>query len=181
KQSIYRFRGGDSQLMLDIINNSDNSAASAKVENLEYNYRSAKNIVDFNNQLYLYMSQFTETEHQKIFGPGSQQIAKSSVEGRVRINMLENTGNKATDYEAVSELMKNDIQMCLDQGFRFSDITILCRGNFDIFSYSQHLGNLKVTYNGEEVFIKTISESGLTLNLSVTLLALTEFLRWHEN
>ena len=181
KQSIYRFRGGDSQLMLDIINNSDNSVPAATVENLEYNYRSAKNIVDFNNQLYLYMSQFTEPEHQKIFGPGSQQIAKSSVEGRVRINMLENTGNKATDYEAVSELMKNDIQTCLDQGFRFSDITILCRGNFDIFSYSQHLGNLKVTYNGEEVFIKTISESGLTLNLSVTLLALTEFLRWHEN
>ncbi|WP_226063896.1 UvrD-helicase domain-containing protein [Kaistella polysaccharea] len=181
KQSIYRFRGGDSQLMLNIINNKDNSAVSAVVENLEFNYRSAKNIVDFNNQLYLYMSQFTEPEHEKIFGPGSQQIAKSSVEGRVRVNLLENTGKKGTDYETVSEMMRADIQTCINQGFRFSDITILCRGNFDIFSYSQHLGNLKVNYKGEDVFIKTISESGLTLNLSVTLMALTEFLRWQEN
>ena len=77
--------------------------------------------------------------------------------------------------------MQEDIQSCLDNGFKFSDITILCRGNFDIFSFSQLLGNLKVNYHGEEVYIKTISESGLTLNLSATLLALTEFLRWEQN
>ena len=38
-----------------------------------------------------------------------------------------------------------------------------------------------MNYHGEEVYIKTISESGLTLNLSATLLALTEFLRWEQN
>lgn len=181
KQSIYRFRGGDSQLMLDIINKKEKSPVFATSENLENNFRSAKNIVDFNNQLYQYMSQFTELEHQEIFGKGSQQIAKSELQGRVRINLLENTKTKSQYYESVAEKMRDDIETCLAQGFRFSDITILCRGNFDIFSFSQLLGNLKVKYNGEEVFIKTISESGLTLNLSVTLLALTEFLKWEEN
>ena len=181
KQSIYRFRGGDSQLMLDIINQKEATPVFAKVENLENNWRSAKNIVDFNNQLYQYMSQFTEIEHQNIFGKGSQQIAKSTKEGRVRINLIENAGKKDLYYESVAEKMQSDIQSCLDQGYRFSDITILCRGNFDIFNYSQLLGNLKVNYNGEDSYIKTISESGLTLNLSVTLLALTEFLRWEEN
>lgn len=183
KQSIYRFRGGDSQLMLDIINKKEQPQPMvfADVENLEFNYRSAKNIVKFNNELYQYMSQFTEEEHQKIFGEGSQQIPKSKSDGRVRINLLENSGNKKTYYESVVEKMRDDIQTSLDNGFRFSDITILCRGNFDIFNYSQLLGNLKVNYNGEDVFIKTISESGLTLNLSVTLLALNEFLKWEEN
>ncbi|WP_396127328.1 UvrD-helicase domain-containing protein [Chryseobacterium gotjawalense] len=181
KQSIYRFRGGDSQLMLDIINQKENSPVKAKVENLENNYRSAKNIVDFNNQLYQYMSQFTEEEHQEIFGNGSQQAAKSDMEGRVRINLIENASKKILFYEEASEKMRDDIENCLANGYRFSDITILCRGNFDIFTFSQLLGNLKVNYKGEEVYIKTISESGLTLNLSLTLLALTEFLKWEEN
>ncbi len=181
KQSIYRFRGGDSQLMLDIINHQDQSLISAYVESLEYNYRSAGNIVDFNNELYQFLSQYTEPQHRDIFGPGSQQIAKSSRKGRVRVNFLENTGARSADFNYTAACMREDIQKCLDQGYRFSDITILCRGNFDIFSYSHELGNLKVHYNGEQVYIKTISDSGLTLNLSSTLLALTEFLRWQEN
>ena len=181
KQSIYRFRGGDSQLMLDIINKKEKSPVFAKLENLENNYRSAKNIVDFNNQLYQFMSEFTEKEHQEIFGKGSQQTAKSDMEGRVRINLIENAAKKSVFYDDATEKMRDDIESCLDNGYRFSDITILCRGNFDIFTFSQLLGNLKVNYKGEEVYIKTISESGLTLNLSLTLLALTEFLKWEEN
>lgn len=181
KQSIYRFRGGDSQLMLDIINNTEDSGVCAKVENLENNYRSAQNIVDFNNELYSFMSHSTEAGHQDIFGKGSQQISKSDKKGQVRVNLLANSGKKEEFYESVAAKMRDDIQSCLNQGYRFSDITILCRGNFDIFNYSQLLGNLKVTDSGEDIYIKTISESGLTLNLSSTLLALTEFLYWQEN
>ncbi len=181
KQSIYRFRGGDSQLMLDIINKKEIAPVFAKLENLENNYRSAKNIVDFNNQLYQFMSQFTEDEHQEIFGNGSQQTAKSEMEGRVRINLIENASKKSEFYDGATEKMRDDIESCLANDYRFSDITILCRGNFDIFTFSQLLGNLKVNYKNEEVYIKTISESGLTLNLSLTLLALTEFLQWEEN
>lgn len=181
KQSIYRFRGGDSQLMLDIINKKESSPVFAKLENLENNYRSAKNIVDFNNKLYQHLSEFTEKEHQGIFGKGSQQEAKSDMEGRVRINLIENASKKIVFYEETAEKMRDDIESCLENGYRFSDITILCRGNFDIFTFSQLLGNLQVTYKDEKVYIKTISESGLTLNLSLTLLALTEFLKWEEN
>ena len=181
KQSIYRFRGGDSQLMLDIINKKEKSPVFAQLENLENNYRSAKNIVDFNNQLYQFMSQFTEDEHQEIFGNGSQQTAKSDMEGRVRINLIENASKKSVFYDEATEKMRDDIESCLANGYRFSDITILCRGNFDILTFSQLLGNLKVNYKDEEVYIKTISESGLTLNISLTLLALTEFLKWEEN
>ncbi len=180
KQSIYRFRGGDSQLMLDIINKKEKSLVHAELENLENNWRSAKNIVDFNNQLYLFLSGNTQAEHCEIFGSGSQQTAKSKLEGKVRINLIENTTKKVF-YEEVAEKMREDIQRCIDKGFKLSDITILCRGNFDIFSFSQLLGNAKITYQGQEDYIKTISESGLTLNLSSTLLALTEFLRWEQN
>lgn len=180
KQSIYRFRGGESKLMLDIINKKEISPKEAELLILKDNWRSAKNIVQFNNDLYRYHSAVLEEEHQNIFGTDAEQSSKSSIEGRVKVNLIENL-TKEDFYNDVSEKMKKDIQECLDNGFRFSDITILCRGNFDIFSYSQKLGNLKVHYKGEETNIKTISDKGLTLELSDTLQAVIAFLRWETN
>lgn len=180
KQSIYRFRGGESKLMLDIINKKEFAPREAELLVLKDNWRSAKNIVQFNNELYHFHSLNLEEEHQHIFGTDGEQNPKSGIEGRVKVNLIENLTNEDF-YNDVSEKMQKDIQECLDNGFRFSDITILCRGNFDIFSYSQKLGNLKVNYNGEETNIKTISDKGLTLELSDTLKAIVEFLKWETN
>ena len=180
KQSIYRFRGGESKLMLDIINKKEFTPKKAELLVLKDNWRSAKNIVQFNNELYQFHSLNLEEEHQHIFGVDGEQNPKSSIDGRVKVNLIENLTNEDF-YNDVSDKMQKDIQECLDNGFRFSDITILCRGNFDIFSYSQKLGNLKVNYNGEETNIKTISDKGLTLELSNTLLAVVEFLKWETN
>lgn len=180
KQSIYRFRGGESKLMLDIINNTEISPKQADLLVLKDNWRSAKNIVKFNNELYHFHSQNLHDEHRQIFGSDGEQNPKSSIDGRVKVNLVENLTNEEF-YDDVSLKMQKDIQECLDNGFRFSDITILCRGNFDIFSYSQKLGNLKVTYNGTETNIKTISDKGLTLELSDTIKAVVEYLKWETN
>ncbi|GAA5093904.1 UvrD-helicase domain-containing protein [Chryseobacterium ginsengisoli] len=180
KQSIYRFRGGESKLMLDIINKKEISPKEAELLVLKDNWRSAKNIVHFNNELYEYHSRELAEEHKNIFGSDAEQNPKSSIDGRVKVNLIENLTNEDF-YNDTSERMKKDIQESLNNGFKFSDITILCRGNFDIFSYSQKLGNLKVNYKGEETNIKTISDKGLTLELSSTLKAVIEFLRWETN
>jgi len=180
KQSIYRFRGGESKLMLDIINKKEISPKEAELLILKDNWRSAKNIVQFNNELYQFHAKDLEEEHQNIFGIDAEQSPKSKSEGRVKVNLIENL-SKEDFYNDVSERMQKDIQECLDNGFTFSDITILCRGNFDIFSYSQKLGNLKVNYKDEETNIKTISDKGLTLELSDTLQAVIHFLRWETN
>lgn len=180
KQSIYRFRGGESKLMLDIINKKEKTPKQADLLVLKDNWRSAKNIVRFNNELYKYHSEYLTEEHRHIFGTDGEQNPKSSLEGRVKVNLIENLTNEDF-YSDTSGRMRKDIQEILDNGFRFSDITILCRGNFDIFSYSQKLGNLKVVYRGEETNIKTISDKGLTLELSNTLKAVIEFLRWETN
>lgn len=180
KQSIYRFRGGESKLMLDIINNKEISPKQASLLVLKDNWRSAKNIVQFNNELYQFHSHQLQEEHRQIFGSDGEQNPKSSIEGRVKVNLIENLTNEEF-YDDVSVKMQKDIQECLDNGFKFSDITILCRGNFDIFSYSQKLGSLKVNYKGLETNIKTISDKGLTLELSDTIKAVVEFLKWETN
>ena len=124
------------------------------------------------------MSGDLSDEHQKIFGESALQESKSKLEGRVKIHLLENA-TKTVFYDETVARMQNDIQESLDNGFDFSDITILCRGNSDIFNYSQLLGNLKVNYKGKETYIKTISEKGLTLDLAFTIKALIEFLKWN--
>lgn len=181
KQSIYRFRGGESQIMLDIINKDDKKAPKqAELIVLQNNWRSAQNIVEFNNELYDFLSQHVKPEHKDIFGKDAQQISKSAIQGRVKINLIENLTNEDF-YTDSSEKIRKDIQECLDNGFSFSDITILCRGNTDIFNYSQKLANLKVVYKEEETYIKTISDKGLTLELSDTLMAVMEYLKWTSN
>ncbi|KAA2215401.1 UvrD-helicase domain-containing protein [Chryseobacterium sediminis] len=180
KQSIYRFRGGESKLMLDIINKKEFSPKEADLLVLKDNWRSARNIVQFNNELYRFHSEGLLEEHKNIFGEDAEQSPKSKIDGRVKVNLIDNLTNEEF-YNDTSERMRKDIQECLDNGFKFSDITILCRGNFDIFSYSQKLGSLKVNYRGEETNIKTISDKGLTLELSNTLKAVIEFLRWELN
>ncbi|KIC65140.1 UvrD-helicase domain-containing protein [Chryseobacterium taiwanense] len=180
KQSIYRFRGGESKLMLDIINKKEIAPKEAELLVLKDNWRSAKNIVQFNNELYEFHSRELNEEHKNIFGTDGKQNPKSGIDGRVKVNLIENLTNEDF-YNDTSAKMQKDVQESLNNGFKFSDITILCRGNFDIFSYSQKLGSLKVNYRGEETNIKTISDKGLTLELSSTLKAVIEFLKWETN
>ncbi|WP_336665072.1 UvrD-helicase domain-containing protein [Elizabethkingia meningoseptica] len=179
KQSIYRFRGGEAQLMLDIINKKEDTPKYADIQNLEHNYRSSYNIVAFNNQLYQYLSGFVEDDYREIFGSLAQQKPHSDQSGRVKINLVEN-GNVDLFFEEVAEKMKNDIQESLNNGFSFSDIAILCRGNNDILKFSQLLSGLEVDYKNEKIFIRTISEKGLTLDLSATINAVIQYLLWYS-
>lgn len=180
KQSIYRFRGGESKIMLDIISGKEPSPKKAEPKILKENWRSAKNIVQFNNELYNYLSHSLRPEHQKIFGIDAIQDAKLSLEGSVNVHLLEHQTNDEFYNDTVAR-MRDDIQKCLDRGFSLSDITVLCRGNKDIFHYSQKLGSQTVSYRGVDIHIKTISENGLTLELSETLNAVMMFLHWEAN
>lgn len=177
KQSIYRFRGGNAEIMLDIINGKDPSPVAVHLETLKNNYRSAQNIVKFNNDLYRFYETKLNPEHAKLFGEYAQQEPISKISGRVKVQLLENDV-KGVFYQEAAEKMRDDIQECLDNGFSFSDIALMCRGNKDILNLSKKLGGLKVTYKGEEMFVKTISEKGLTLDLSPTLRGLIQFLYW---
>lgn len=181
KQSIYRFRGGESRIMLSIINGSEDSPKKAEPKILGDNWRSAKNIVEFNNELYQYLSGFIGDENQSIFGAGSQQTPRqTTIEGRVKITLVENLV-KDDFFATAAQKMQKDIQECIDNGFSLKDITILCRRNEEIFNFSKKLGLLKIQYEGQETYIRTISESGLTLDISLTIRALMEFLKWESN
>lgn len=180
KQSIYRFRGGDSDLMLDIINQKEMTPIDVSLENLKDNWRSAKNIVTFNNELYDFISKNLEKEeHRILFSEKAKQIPRKENLGRVRVCLSDNLRSNQLFQENVVEQMHRNIQECINNGFLFSDITILCRSGKEIQGYSQLLGQQKVRYKNEETFIKTISEKGLILGNSYTIQAVIWLLKWN--
>lgn len=178
KQSIYRFRGGDSDLMLDILNSREKTPVKVEVETLANNWRSAKNIVQFNNDLYKYIAKSLNPDHRILFSDKAEQIPKRAIAGRVKVSLTDYEKNKNFYFNNVTEQMHRDVQDCLNRGFKFSDITILCRWASEIKKFSQLLGMKKVNAEGIETNIKTISEKGLTLSLSYTLQAVSYFLKW---
>ncbi len=64
KQAIYRWRGGDWQLLLDKIQQ-DMAPWRTQVKNLDKNYRSKKNMVDFNNRLFQVLPRLLQEEMQQ--------------------------------------------------------------------------------------------------------------------
>ncbi|MDL1912935.1 MAG: DNA helicase UvrD [Bergeyella sp.] len=181
KQSIYRFRGGDSRIMLDIIHGREPSVLPPRIEILQNNWRSAKNIVDFNNALYPFLSENLKEEHRLLF---SQQAYQKSIRknmGRVKVHLSDYSRNQEDFFESASRQMLLDIQECLDNGHAFSDIAIICRTAKEIGAYMSLLGKNKVNYMGKRSYIKTVGEKGLTLDTSLTLKAVIEFLKWQED
>ncbi|MEC5394763.1 UvrD-helicase domain-containing protein [Bergeyella sp. RCAD1439] len=182
KQSIYRFRGGDSELMLNILEGQEPSPVPVTVEVLENNWRSAKNIVDFNNELYAFTAQQGLSEaHRKLFSDHAKQNAVKTFPGRVKVQLSPNCRRSEDYYANIAEQMHRSLQECLDNGFSFSDITLLCRTGAEIQKLSRLLSSQKVFYKGKETYLKTISEKGLSLDLSPTLRAVIEYLRWEQN
>lgn len=180
KQSIYRFRGGDSALMLNILNSKEETTVPVNVEVLGNNWRSARNIVDFNNKLYKAISAELQQEHAELFSEKAHQNPQKKFAGRVHVNLCDYDKADAVFYEITAQQMHENIQKCLDNGYQFSDITILCRKGKEIQTYAKLLGNMKIINQGTPQYIKTISEKGLTLDMSYTLKAVMEYLRWED-
>jgi len=152
KQSIYRWRGGNMQLLLSgVQNNLSGFKSITQIKNLADNYRSREQVVNFNNDFFEIAPRLllpgNENEALRVaFQPGDlrQQWKKGETnEGYINIriidskNDLQNPGDNESDSapsgwieRACNEnlvILKN----LLELGFEFSDIAFLTRSNKD--------------------------------------------------
>lgn len=125
KQSIYRWRGGDWQLLLEKIQE-DIAPWNTATFNLDMNYRSRKNIVEFNNWMFATLPKLIREEiSAKLEGLGEAErqilesradiithayedvqqklppnrLANEAIQGYVRIEMLEKIQNTEEEDE----------------------------------------------------------------------------------
>lgn len=159
KQSIYKFRGGEVGLIASLSQN-DKSIIQSKIgegtfdeerfdylvssvtnENLAYNYRSAAEIVSFNNSFFKWISEQEMYSAQSdlikpIYGQFLEQIARVPSEkytGSVDLTVFRKPklDADAKDLEQIWMLTQviNQIEENLRIGFKFTDIAILVRKN----------------------------------------------------
>lgn len=159
KQSIYRWRGGNPAQMIDLIDRKEEE--KIKVEELEKNWRSNKNIIEFNNELYSFIApQLNLPSFQHLYEIGNKQHVNDKNNGFVKINFIEQEGrSKDLFKEKNLELVLNYIKECQANGFSLSDIAILVRSNAQGIMLAKFLTeNELVVISNEALLLKNSFE-----------------------
>ncbi|MFV0306076.1 MAG: UvrD-helicase domain-containing protein [Moheibacter sp.] len=138
KQSIYRFRGGNPELMLNLVDSKNQLPIT--IENLPKNWRSYDEIIRFNNEFYSFLAEtITDNQYQNLYKEGNQQKINDKKGGFVQLNFIEKTRENISDeadlgttelntyqLETVQQIVKT-IHSLTQKGFDYDEITILHR------------------------------------------------------
>jgi exodeoxyribonuclease V beta subunit len=120
KQSIYRFRGGTKELFDYVANE---FSPMLKMELLDTNYRSSKNVVEFVNDLFLKVPNY----------PYDPQKVNSKIEGYVEVVSL------STDTEDIYNDIYLQVEKLLEQNIDPANISILTYTNGDVLGIYEYL------------------------------------------
>lgn len=158
KQSIYRFRDSDWELLGHRVKEQFPSAIEVP---MDCNWRSLGEIVDFNNKFFDYAAR--KLDLQQIYSDVSQKVqSKDPQRGFVRVSFSDD--QKQAVLESIADARK--------AGARWSDIAILVRKNNDGSEIASEL----IRNN-----IPVISDDSLNLKSSVIVRRLVSLLNCYEN
>ncbi len=155
KQSIYRWRNGDWRILNDInkgINYGANSNLSRLpyIKNLNINYRTDANIIDFNNDVFgeginSFANTIEDLDPEQIdlikgvFSDSKQNYEEKQIgKGEVRCRFVVGSNRSECDPR-IKENIIEEIDYYLDKGYRKSDIAILTRNNINIGEIANYL------------------------------------------
>ncbi|NOY49859.1 MAG: UvrD-helicase domain-containing protein [Chlorobi bacterium] len=149
KQAIYRFRNGEVELfskLPDLLHNSGSqldmsrqSLLKSQYEEhqLEFNFRSGKNIVEFNNKFFQGLIG-KESNYVKEHYQGLVQKVKKSQQSYVKLQLIEEKDSE--EYlKKRNSAVSSYVGSCINAGFKAGDICILCRTKKSITSIATHL------------------------------------------
>ncbi len=156
KQSIYRWRGGNMQLLEHQVQHDLRFfSENMDVQHLASNYRSRQMIVDFNNRFFSiapgYYTKIIELDHPYNGDDHKQKWVKGEPgEGYVKFTFLpdskasvdEESGEEteATQWkQTAGDITFDTIQQLLKNGCSLSDIALLTRSNFEARMITTHL------------------------------------------
>ena len=205
KQSIYRFRNSDWELLDDQVQQ-DFPPAVLREETLMDNWRSCKAIVDFNNALFTTMpevlqalynealqeSVLSDTEQEAFFTKIMSAYDKSyqhvpakfqQQEGHVQLSFLESTEEQSW-RDAALEKIPATIEELQRNGYALKDIAVLVRTNQEGAQVADQLLTYKADHPDSPYRYDIISDDALFIGSSVAirfLIAMLRYLKQPEN
>ena len=184
KQSIYRWRDGDWTLLQGLT--PENYPNKVEVENLDTNYRSQPNIVNFNNAFFSKAAELTATAS---FAGLSEKKVKDSIlheallikhayedvrqktppakpkAGLVSISLLP----KDSYEELMVTKVKATVEMLLSKGIPEKKIAIIVRKNKHIKFLADYFLHNDITINGRSFKVNMVSDEAFRLDASLAV------------
>ena len=183
KQSIYRWRNADVKQFVNLpsVHNPQNNEIITERENtlkrnfkeefLDTNYRSDSTIVEFNNNLFEYLSKSVLTENYVKIYHNHKQLSKKPSNGYVSIDFPEQiTDDEHDNINTILALQH--IQQAIHDGYDYKDICIIVRKNSE--------GNITANYLINQN-IPVVSSDSLLLNNSPEINLIISFLNYLIN
>ncbi|MEY2693269.1 MAG: hypothetical protein RIT03_1660 [Bacteroidota bacterium] len=162
KQSIYRWRGGKAEQFIALSKKQSPFNAQASVFSLDTNYRSYSQIIEFNNELFAFLSaEFAHPDYKELYEKWSRQLINDKKGGYVSIHFLpepeqaapestEDTPDK-TKQQVVATY--DTIQRVLAQGFAYQDIAILTRKRDQGVAVASYLTEMQLPLLSSETLL----------------------------
>lgn len=170
KQSIYRWRNGD----WNILNNmhEQDHPHAVRIKSLQTNYRSQKNIIDFNNALFKNIVQNLNSQYQSETGCDCTQLlgAYADVEQKPRTNRNEGyvktvflQKEQGDDFDtSLIYALAEEVAQLMSKGIRPGQIAILVRSKKRILApLAEHFSNV--------LNLKIVSDEAFRLDSSAAV------------
>lgn len=161
KQSIYRWRSGDWRLLNNIESEFINPKKQLDIETLDTNYRSDRNIIDFNNAFFVEAAKQEYENLKEAMPEEAQQLlnayadveqkvpANKRAQGYVEIKLLktqedEDTADESTGKgkgERMMQLCLETVDKLVARGVPTNKIAILVRNNQTIQDIAEYFMN----------------------------------------
>lgn len=178
KQSIYRWRSGDWKLLNNIEGEFTDASERLDIRSLTTNYRSERNIIDFNNAFF---DLATRQEYAELDGGGiaearqllqayadvAQQPREAIAVGEVHIELIP----KATYTDVFMERVAETVSALLEKGVGMGDIAILVRANDTVQQLAEY-------FTKNHPSIRLVSDEAFRLDASTAVNAIVSGLRF---
>ncbi|RAI88282.1 UvrD-helicase domain-containing protein [Algoriphagus yeomjeoni] len=198
KQSIYRWRGGEMKLLLSQVED-EIGKGSIQLENLDTNFRSLPNIINFNNSVFKALPQAMEQVLNTSYGVVDPKIlsqaysdsfqkisakkAKSDFKGKVKLEFIDpkSEDDEAKFDEIVLEKLPDMVIELQEHGYQLEDIAFLVRNK----AHGEAIADRMMTYAAEHpdsaYSFDVLSDESMFLNKAASVKALISGFNYLHN
>ena len=199
KQSIYRWRNSDWKLLdeqLDI----DFRIEGIKRETLDTNWRSAYNVINFNNAIFVQGAKLLQNTYNKVLPEDEEESlqkyatriekAYNEVYQHTPASKLDNAGHVKLEFidteeynwqERVLELLPSQIEELQDKGYKLKDIAILVRTKKEGAEVANRLLEYKEQNPNSKYRYDIISDEALYVNNAKSIKLIIALLKYLRN
>lgn len=206
KQSIYRWRGGKLELLLNEVQRQIREDLIA-VKNLDINFRSLPGIIEFNNALFEQLPALMQSGMQDYFAVDSQNLLNDAFlevaqkvpmkkkdlefQGKIHLEFNEKSNSRSSSEEEETDEDKADetvlaklpglVMQLQDQGYGLSDIAFLVRKNAQGAEIADYLMNYHRENPDSGYRFDVLSEESLFIDKSIAVKCLLAFFTYLNN